>query len=124
MTLRTFIDEIIAQGTPVAETDYANRPEELESAKAGFEACRNKDVMQLKELLAASQKKENEAYTAAVLDSSKMVEFKKARAFSAEVNWVCNVLSAVLQEHKLTPIIPPTARGVLVAGDILDRAAL
>lgn len=122
MTLNTFVDEIIAQGIPAAETDYKDRPDELEGAKQGFEACRGKNTKELTDLLTEARRKEQALYTESVMDKAKLPEFKKARAFAAEVHWVCNVLSVVLEENKLQPLVPPTARGVIAANKILGGA--
>ncbi len=39
--------------------------------------------------------------------------------FHAEIEWVCNVVSAALQNMQLEPIVTPTARGYLQAAAIL-----
>jgi hypothetical protein len=124
MSIKAFVDEIVAQGVAAAEVDYKDRPDDLEGAKQGFEACRDKDPRQLSELLTEARKREQECYTASILDKAKLPEFKKARAFTSEVHWVCNVLSAVMEDHKLQPIVPPTAKGVKMAEQILGAKPL
>lgn len=45
------------------------------------------------------------------------------RCFHVEVEWVCNVVSAALQNQREETIVPPTARGYLKASEILGVSA-
>ena len=49
-------------------------------------------------------------------------DYWRVRCREAEIEWVCNVVSAMLVNEKKSPIIPPTARGTITAGKILEGA--
>lgn len=49
-------------------------------------------------------------------------EYWEARGFALEVEWVCNVVSAILMNEGKPTIIPPTARGTIRASEIVGIA--
>lgn len=111
-----YLSRIIVAGTAAAKRSYEERPEKehhLKGAIAGFEACNGKTPEQLKELLKAAGKSANDAVMKEEID----VWFWKARY--AEIEWTCNVLSAVLDMYKLPVIVHPTVRGLHAATMIL-----
>lgn len=105
----TFLELVITEGISGAERDYANphnrnHPKMLEGSLKGFEACRGKSPIELKELFNRSLIDMEKAR----MESPKY--YWKYRCFSAEVEWVCNCVSIALVIQNCPPIIPPTAR--------------
>lgn len=114
MEYSTLLDRIIDDGIEAASLDYKNKPRHLKGAIDGFEACRNKQPAELLKLLTESNKFCGEAYFNRDADT-----YWEIRCFAAEVEWVCNVISAALVNQGESPIIPPTVRGVMNAARIL-----
>jgi len=113
MNFHDFLSRVIDEGIAAASESYA-APEEkemLEGALAGFEACRKKNTAELAALLAQARK--------ACRDGFGQVGHWRRRCYEAEIEWVCNVVSAALVNVDQPPIIPPTARGMMKAASIL-----
>ena len=110
-----FLNRIISDGIAAARGSYKDsNPLKLEGAVAGFEACRNKSIDELRELLKQARTTRNKAL--ARNDGS----YWKYRCFEAEVEWVCNVVSAALwNEGRTDLIVEPTGRGLQQAAKIL-----
>lgn len=120
MTYLDFLTKIIDDGIAAARADYKDDAEKREGAIAGFEACRDKTPPELLQALEAAR-----AATAAAYRTQDLT-YWATRCFEAEVEWVCNCVSAMLFNERKPIIVPPTARGVLKAAEvlgILDRAA-
>lgn len=115
MDYKTFLSKVIEDGIAGVKRDYKRKSQKLirEGSIAGFEACREKNPVQLNELLEHSEKVSQEAMVGELKD------YWYYRGFLLEVKWVCNVVSAMLMNQKLPTIIPPTARGVIQAGNII-----
>lgn len=108
-----FLDKVIDRGIEAARSTYV-RPDQkkkLEGAIAGFEACRGKGVSYLDALLVQANRK--------VATQFEKEDYQYYSCFQAEIEWVCNCVSAALLNRGQKPIILPTARGVLVAASIL-----
>ena len=127
-----FLNRVIEDGKAGARESYSTRSNhgeghhkaaKLRGALAGFEACRGKDPMQIRDLYFAA----NEACeatragievngTPAQLDA-----YWEARCKTLEIEWVANVVSAAMQNEGKDPILAhlPTARGALRASAIL-----
>ena len=106
-----FLNRVIDNGIAAATKNYTHSQDKKLGAIAGFEACRHKAPDELRALLAhAGERRE------AMRGKSNYWWY---RCFEAEVEWVCNVVSAVLLNEGLSPIIQPTARGMMAASNIL-----
>jgi len=116
MTYEVFLEQVISKGIDACCQSYKADPLKRSGAVAGFEACRGKTPEQLKLTLAAASEKRE----AARWDENKRYWF--FRCFEAEVEWVCNVVSAMLYNQGLPVIITPTYRGVIQAAAIVGVA--
>lgn len=112
-----FLDEVIKTGIEAAKVHYTKPDQQmqLDGSLAGFEACRNKTPTELKHLLIASAAKTRGAYTRQAPD------YWKLRCFELEVEWVCNVVSALLVTNCQPGIISITARAAIHAAEITQR---
>lgn len=115
-TWDAFVTKIIDDGIAAARADYAHDAAKMKGAVAGFEACRNKDPLQLRNLLSDARRKAGALY---FVEEEKLDAYWEARCFELEVEWVCNVVSAALVNRGDPPILQPTARGVMKAAEIL-----
>lgn len=113
MTYDEFLTRVIDEGIAAARTDYASSPHKLKGAVAGFEACRGKDTVALAQLIIEAGKMTQDALLAHVPN------YWEIRCFEAEVEWVCNCVSAMLLNEGLPTIVPPTSRGVMRAAEII-----
>lgn len=116
MTNDEFLNQIITRGIAACERDYADRPAMREGSIAGFEACRGKTADQLRQLLQDAYQATQKAY------AQQSPDYWRTRCFELEVEWVCNVVSAAALNTGGPFIVPPTARGVLMAAQILGVA--
>jgi hypothetical protein len=120
MNYKEFLEKTINAGIQAAKADYpsADQKNKLEGSIAGFEACRGKTPEELKEVFHESVSYANSAYKER--DSEKYWWF---RCYQLEVEWVCNVISAVLYNEGKPPILSwlPTARGMMKAASILNQ---
>jgi hypothetical protein len=110
-----FLHQVIEGGILGAEKDYTG--EKLEGAKAGFELCRLMHPATLGLVLTAAEQDAQRARD----ENPNHYWYWRCRA--AEVEWVCNVVSAMLFNQGLPTIIPPTARAVMRASEILGVAS-
>lgn len=108
-----FLNKVIDDGIEAAKEDYASRPEKLKGSIEGFEACRGKNPLELAEVLKQASKKTHEARM------NRVPNYWEIRCFEAEVEWVCNCVSAILMNQGLPTIISPTARGYMKAAQIV-----
>ena len=118
MTLTEFINRVIDDGVEAAKQSYAEGTLKRDGAVAGFEACRGKGALELAQALDNAAKAKDNAYRD---EKSRYWYFV---TFHAEIEWVCNVLSAVLQNQGLAPIVTPTARGFQMAASIVGVSPL
>jgi hypothetical protein len=115
MTFNEMLNNVINDGLAGAKRDYANSPDKLKGAVEGFEACRSKDIKELQALLILASSKTKEA---------KIIEadnYWEIRCFEAEVEWVCNSMSAYLITLGQSLIVPVTARAALNVDKILSK---
>lgn len=115
MDLSFFLQRVIDEGIAAATKDYSrpNQKAQRDGSVAGFEACRNKNVEELRELLLATHTATEDARHRRAKD------YWWYRCYESEVEWVCNCLSAVLRNEGLPIIVIPTARGFIKAADII-----
>ncbi len=116
-----FLTQVIEDGLKSVGSDesLARHPKQLEGARAGFEACRDKLPEQLAELLAEANRKSALAYSMANDKDADIEEYWKQQYYTLQVEWVCNTVSAMLMSQGAPMITTVTARGVMNAARIL-----
>ena len=113
MDYNEFLKRVIDEGIEAAKKDYV-KPEQkdkLEGSILGFEKCRGKNPEELVEMLKEAGKATNAA--------SGNSNYWYVRCQEAEIEWVCNCVSAIIVNGGQKPIIPVTARGALKAAEIV-----
>src|SRR5260370_9713274 len=115
MLLVEALNHIIDDGIEAARLDYAKPRDTLkrEGAIAGFEECRGKEPAAIAALLDEANERTWQAYR----EQDLRYWFWRCRA--AEIEWVANVLSNILDAQGLPPIGMMTARGRLKAAEII-----
>lgn len=119
MTYEQFLDRIIDDACAAARKDYVRRTDKMAGAIDGLEACRGKDPAALRALLEAAR-----AETLASRQAQ-MDDYWTVRTYEAEVEWVCNCVSAVVWLHADRPppgfgrIVVPTVRAARKAAQVL-----
>ena len=106
MTFDEVLSCVINDGLVGARRSYASSPDKLKGATEGFET-------ELQALLTLASSKTKEAYAAD--------NYWEVRCFEAEVEWVCNNMSAYLVSLGQIPIVSVTARAVLNVDKILRK---
>lgn len=120
MDYNEFLEKIINEGIEAAKRDYKDELKK-DGSVCGFEICRGKNPIQLKKELERATEEQQKAYM------NRDERYWWYRCFQAEVEWVCNVVSASLYNQGMPVIITPTARGMMQAAKILgvkERAGL
>ena len=115
MTYNQFLDQIIDNGIEGAKRDYA-KPEQkmkLRGAIAGFSICRREDPHGLQSLLKMAQESTQQAR------SEKSEDYLYYRCYEAEIEWVCNCVSALLYYNHMPVIVQPTARAAMAIQPIV-----
>src|SRR3954464_5335377 len=113
MEYEAFLTKIIDDGIEAAKKSYATKPDKLRGAVAGVEPCRGKNREELKSALRPA-----EAATS-IARICRADNYWEVRCFEAEIEWVCNVMSAAMASQGARTIVSPTARGLMKAADIL-----
>ena len=113
MTLKAFLDRVIDDGIKACSESYKNNRQKREGSIAGFEACRGKTVFELRQRLDVARKA---ADLARAVDKS---NYWYLRCYHAEIEWVCGVVSACLQNEGADTIVTPTVHGYLKAAEIV-----
>lgn len=119
MTYLDFLTRVIDDGIAAARADYT-RPYQaqlLAGSVAAFEACRGKRPIELLDL-----------FNQASALRRDQVDHWYWTGYLNEVEWVCNVVSAVIVNEGDPPLLAwlPTVRGCLKAAEIVgvaDRVA-
>lgn len=121
MTYLEFLARVIDDGIEAVKKDYADPEQEpkLRGSIEGFEACRGKSCIELSAILAQAMKSSQQAMVRVHESEISDREYWALRCRTAEIQWTCNVVSAMLINQKINPIIVPTARGALKAAEIL-----
>lgn len=117
MDVHEFTTRVIERGIEAARHDYT-RPDQagkLRGSIDGFELCRGLLPHELQSLYIAVNQDANQR----MMERAEDYWYWRCRAM--EVEWVCNVVSAVLINQSGPPILShlPTARGVMTASKIL-----
>jgi hypothetical protein len=119
MDYNEFLNRVINEGIEAAKADYKEERQKphLEGLIAGFEACRNKNPLELIEVF-------KEANEYVKLNYDVPTKYWWFRCYQLEVEWVCNVVSAVLVNEGKPPIFSwlPTCNGMLKAAKIIGVA--
>jgi hypothetical protein len=123
MDYDSYLTRVIDDGIASVKADphIADHPKRLRGSIEGFEACRGKNPVELRELLDASNR-------SSLLDAEKansggdIEDYWQKRHFALQVEWVCNCVSAALHASHLPTIVSPTYRGMMRAADILGVA--
>jgi|19_taG_2_1085344.scaffolds.fasta_scaffold02714_8 hypothetical protein len=131
MNFLTFFNRLVDDGIQGARDSYENldmseqQRQKLTGSIAGFETCRQVRVshvaQDLSDLLDASRIATHSARDE-VMDNGDQPSSEQYwwyRCYEAEVEWVCNCVSAILHNEGMPTIIMPTARGVLKASEIV-----
>lgn len=115
MQLSEALEKIAEIGIEAANRDYCRPDQEdkREGSVLGFTECRGKTIPELAALLAAANARVVEAHR----DRAKDYWYWACRR--AEIEWVANVVSAMLMNVGLPVIVTPTARGFLMAARIV-----
>lgn len=115
MTHTEFINAVIDKGIAAARRDYSHPSHSLKlsGAVAGFNACRDLSVDDLRLMWETAEIASRDARERGAND------YWWYRCYAAEVYWICNCVSAVLHNQGLPTIVPPTARGLLCAAEIV-----
>ena len=115
MNYDEFLTRIIDDGIVAASESYKDNDLKREGAIAGFESCRGKTPFELMQRLDAATK---------LVSACRVLEperYWRHVCFHAEIEWVCNVVSAMLlnQGASAPLIVNPTARGYIKAAEIV-----
>ncbi len=110
-----FVYHVIEDGTSAARLSYAGprNASKLAGVLQGFEECRNLDADGIGALLAQASKDARDAMR------RRDPAYWHCRCREAEIGWVANVVSAARLSQGLPTIVPPTARGMLKADEVL-----
>ncbi len=117
MTYSDFLTRIVDDGITACCESYKDDTQKREGAVAGFNACRGKTILELRQQLDSARDATRNAYR---LSSA---NYWFLRCYELEVEWVCNVVSAALQNQGDEPIVTPTVRGYMKAAEILGVGA-
>jgi len=117
MDYNEFLTRVINEGIEAATADYTDPSdkERLEGSIAGFDACKNLLPEQLVEVW---QKATNDMNTAF---HEQQEDYWWYRCFQLEVEWVMNVVSAMLVNEGQNALLSwlPTANGAMKAASII-----
>lgn len=117
ITYEAFLTRVIDEGIEAANQDYNGR--KLDGAVDGFEACRGKLPNQFNALLGEARARMRPHVAGAE-------DFWYWRCYEAEVEWVMNVVSAMLVNEGKEPLMSylPTASAFMKAASIVGVGAL
>lgn len=117
MNLDDALTKIINFGVEAVRRDYANDERKRDGAILGFTECRGLSLAGISALHREADQKSNEARR----DQAADYWYWRCRAL--EIEWVANVLSAILMNEGRPVIVQPTGRGFLMAARIVGVAA-
>ena len=112
VTYEDFLTRVIDDGIAAARQSYGgtDQKHKLEGAVAGFESCRRKKPREL----AQHYYRAEDAKKWAIVGNTNAKRYWRLACYYAEVEWVCNVVSALCYAggKRELAIIATTARGV------------
>jgi len=118
MNYYEFLNKTIEDGIISVKETYKGpkNKDKLDGSLAGFEACRNKLPEELFEIYNLTNEYVINSYKNGDTDN-----YWWFRHYQSQVEWICNVISAILINQGQKPILShlPTARGVMKAGQVL-----
>jgi hypothetical protein len=120
MRYEDFLATVIEQGIEAAMASYESDPPKRRGSVAGFRACEGKTPAQLDRLLKDARLATASAYR----DNVHVDEYWEMRCYEAEIQWVCNCVSAALANQDLPTIVTPTCRGAQKAAAILGTTKM
>lgn len=123
MTIATFVTRVVQDGIAAAIADYGAGTANALGSEAGFTDCLGKDGVEIAALVLAARRLRHDAQIASYADEITIDEYWFFACYCAEVEWVANCVSAVLVNEGYAPIVPPTARGVMKAAEIVGVSA-
>jgi len=115
VTYQDALNIIIKDGIEAVRLDYT-RPDQKQKRDGsilGFEECRDRTPAQLVALLGESHTMTMDKFR----DQAEDYWYWRCR--DAEIEWVCNVVSAILINQGLPAISTCTARGMMKAAEII-----
>lgn len=115
MTYQEFLSQIIKDGLEEVSVVYKDQPNKLKGCIEGFKACEDCTPEELLIQLKRAGEQRSWAY-----DGSDHDKYWRARMKEAQIEFVCNCVSAMLMNENKPVIITPTARGVMKAAEILN----
>jgi len=124
MTYNDFLAQVIREGIMAAAMEY-NQPAQvhkLQGSLEGFESCYEKPPEELGvELLLANEAADRFFWNRddATDKEENLQQYWRFRCKALEIEYVCNVVSAMLMNEGLPTIIQPTSRGVRRAAEII-----
>ena len=121
MDYQQFLERVVNDGIEAVRKDYS-RPEQepkLRGSIQGFEDCRGKSPIEIGELIKQASRRTFEASIRVHEDEISDGEYWVVRCRELEIEWVANVVSAMLMNQGLPVIIAPTARGAMKAAEIV-----
>jgi hypothetical protein len=113
MDYADFIHRVIEEGLAACKESYKGKDVKLKGAIEGFEACRIKLPEQLAVILQDARKETAKAHI------EKAPDYWRYACKLAEIEWVCNCVSAMLLNEGRPTITPPTVRGMMKAASII-----
>jgi len=117
MNYDEFLSRVIDEGIEAVKEDYKGdtpaKKRKREGSVKGFEECRGKLPMELSDLFLEANRKTQQAYR----DQGDDYWYWRCR--EAEIEWVCNVVSAAMENSGTRGIVPVTASGMRKAASIL-----
>lgn len=118
MRYQEFLDAIINDGIEAVRLDYIrpDQKQKRDGSMQGFEECRDLDPKKLGNLLGEARTMTISKYR------DEAADYWYWRCREAEIEWVCNVVSASLINQGQLPICLCTARGMMKAAEILGTA--
>jgi hypothetical protein len=115
MNFNDVLNVVIDDGINAALQSYSKPYQSLkrEGSIFGFNECRGLNAQKLAELLISAEKTTKDK----MMKNSHDYWYWRCR--HAEIEWVCNVMSAVLVSHNESPIASYSLRGMMKAVEIL-----
>jgi hypothetical protein len=112
------VNAIVDDGIEECRLVYTRPDQSLkrDGAIRGFEECRGLSPHEIAALLGRAKADREDARRREAPD------YWYWRMREAQVEWVANVVSALLYNQGLPVIVPPTARGMLKAADVVGVA--
>jgi hypothetical protein len=117
-----FLSKVVDESIDGATKDYGGREDDVGKAKlrgavAGLKACRDLSPPQLAKLLVRAIGTHQKA-----VHKTNKERYWWINCFRNEVEWICNVISCVLINEGIHPIIQPTEKAAHMAARITQEA--